>query len=198
MLKIGITGGIGSGKSYVCKLFATMGIPVFDADANAKWVMENNLSLRNELILTFGNECFKENKINRPYLANIVFNNAEKLQRLNDLVHPHTFNAYKTWANNQTSPYIIKEAALMFETEAHTLNHINVLVTAPTELKISRVIERDKTNTEAILARMAKQMTDEEKRKLTTYYILNDGLEPLLPQIYALHTLFIEKARTTK
>lgn len=193
MLKIGITGGIGSGKSTACKVFEILGIPVFYADDVAKQIMVIDPLLKSQVKETFGEESYLEDgSVNRKYLAQIVFNNEQELQKLNKLVHPAVFRAFDNWALGLTSkaPYLVKEAALLFESDSYKMCDQNILVTAPLEVKINRVMQRDHVNREEVEARMSKQWTDEEKIKFANFIIYNDEQHSVISQVLELHEIF--------
>lgn len=193
MLKIGITGGIGSGKSTACKVFEILGIPVFYADDVAKQIMVIDPLLKSQVKDTFGVESYLEDgSVNRKYLAQIVFNNEQELQKLNKLVHPAVFRAFDNWALGLTSkaPYLVKEAALLFESDSYKMCDQNILVTAPLEVKINRVMQRDNVSREEVEARMSKQWTDEEKIKLANFIIYNDEQHSVISQVLELHEIF--------
>jgi dephospho-CoA kinase len=195
MLKVGLTGGIGSGKSIVAGIFKVLGIPVFDADSEAKKIMENDPVLRDQLIKEFGDGTFAENRLNRQYLAKLVFNNPYKLDKLNALVHPVTINAGETWMKAQTTPYVIKEAALLFEAgAADNLDYI-IGVFAPVHIRLQRVMDRDNLTREEIKARMNRQIQDEIKMKLCDFVLINDEQHLLTPQVLALHKVLVEKLK---
>ncbi|MDQ4140922.1 MAG: dephospho-CoA kinase [Bacteroidota bacterium] len=191
MLKVGVTGGIGSGKSIVCRLFELLGIPVYDSDFRAKWVMQHHLGLRQELIDAFGPKAFNETtgQLDRSYLGQLVFNNPEKLTRLNGLVHPRVKQDFIDWTAAQTNaPYLIKEAALMYETEAHKQVDKMVLVIAPIPLRLARTQKRDPHRTAAdVEAIMQKQLDDSEKLKRADFVIHNDERQLVIPQVLAIH-----------
>lgn len=194
MLKIGITGGIGVGKSIVCKLFSVMGIPVYDADTRAKWIMHHDVTLKQELIAAFGQDTYTEaGELNRAYLADTAFKDPQKLELLNSLVHPHVGNDFEQWVSaNQTAAYVIKEAALMYESESwKTMDEI-IVVSAPMDVRIKRVLQRDphrtRQNIEAIIG---KQLSEEEKASRAQYIIYNDDKQLLIPQVVTLHQQFI-------
>lgn len=190
-LKVGITGGIGSGKSVVCRIFGILGIPVFDADTEAKRLMVTDDGLVEAIQEAFGSEAYhRDGSLNRGYLAAKVFGDAAQLNRLNALVHPVVIQAGETWAISQKAPYTIKEAALMFESGSFKLNRYNILVTAPEEVRIARVMERDNITAEQVRARMARQWTDDAKMKLADFVIVNDGVRAIIPQVLALDRLF--------
>lgn len=191
MLKLGVTGGIGSGKSLVCRLFALLGIPVYDSDARAKWVMQHQPELQQELRAAFGPNAFDATTglLNRSYLAQLVFKNPDQLAILNGLVHPRVKQDFINWAAPQTNvPYLIKEAALMYETEAHKQVDKMILVTAPEPLRLARTLHRDAhRNTLDIQAIMQKQLSDDEKIKQVDFVIRNDEQQLVIPQVLAIH-----------
>jgi len=191
---IGITGGIGTGKSFVARIFKTLGIPFYDADSEAKTIMNTSDSLKQALISTFGAETYLENgALNRKWLAAEVFNNNDKLKLLNSLVHPVVIEAGKNWAEQQTAVYTLKEAALLFESQSYKLLDATILVTAPLELRIARVMDRDKVSREEVMRRIEKQMPEADKLKLADFVIINDGITPLLPQIEKIHSTIINR-----
>lgn len=189
MLQVGITGGIGSGKTTVCKIFEILNIPIYYADDQAKKLMVTNELLIQDIKDFLGPDAYtKEGQLNRPYIANIVFNDQSKLDRLNSLVHPAMYKDGQRWHLQQKDvPYTLKEAAILFESKGNTLMDKTILVVAPLEIRIKRVIDRDTTSKEAVLARISKQMPDEEKIPLADYIILNNGKAPLVPQILKIH-----------
>lgn len=194
MLKVGITGGIGSGKTTVCKVFETLGIPVFYADTVAKQLMVTDLILIDGVKSTFGNESYIKNGIlNNKHIANIVFNSQLELDKLNALVHPAVFRAFDKWAAEipPSVPYTLKEAALLFESGSYKMCDKNILVTAPLSLKISRVMQRDAVTAEQVQARMDKQFTDEQKAKMADYFIDNTENTSVILQVLDLHQQFL-------
>lgn len=194
MLKIGITGGIGSGKSIVSNIFKVLGIAVFDADFAAKQIMNENKIVQQHLIDAFGESVFLNNELNKKYLANIVFNDAYQLEKLNAIVHPATIEAGNQWVKQQKSIYILKEAALLFESgSAADLDYI-IGVYAPKIVRIKRVMQRDNVNEHAVINRMNKQIDENLKMKLCDFVIINDEQQLLIPQVLALHKIFVEKA----
>ncbi|MDB5250378.1 MAG: dephospho-CoA kinase, partial [Segetibacter sp.] len=171
MLKIGLTGGIGSGKSVVAAIFKVLGIPVFDADREAKVIMEKDEQLALSIQKIFGKESYTGQKLNRPFLANLVFNDPFKLEQLNSLVHPVTIEAADSWMDLQTTPYVIKEAALMFEAgSASSLDYI-IGVHAPHAIRLKRVMERDHVTREQVLERMNRQISEVIKMKLCDFVV---------------------------
>lgn len=187
MLKIGLTGGIGAGKSTVAKIFKILGIPVFDADIAAKNLMNNNEALKQKIREEFGDESYQNGVLNRKYLAEIVFNNRYKLEKLNALVHPVAIQTGIDWAATQNAKYTIKEAALMFEAgSAFNLDYI-IGVFAPVELRIARVMHRDGITKEQVEARMKNQIDEKIKAKLCDFIIENDENSLLTSQIIEVH-----------
>jgi dephospho-CoA kinase len=183
MLKVGITGGIGSGKSTVARIFEQLGIPVYYADKEAKVLMNDNEELKQKIIHHFGKDCYKNGQLDRSFLATQVFSNAEALATLNSLVHPITLKHAEVWLNHQTTPYAIKEAALIFESGGQEFLDVVLGVSAPKALRIQRSMKRDGSSREQVLSRMERQMDEEIKMRLCDYVIVNDGRTALLPQI---------------
>ncbi|MEK0422497.1 MAG: hypothetical protein RLZ95_407 [Bacteroidota bacterium] len=193
---IGLTGGIGSGKSTIAKVFANLGIPVFDADATAKHIMNTSPVIKEKLIETFGNQVYvqqneknKENEyvLNRAYLSQIVFSDHFKLEQLNAIVHPITIQTALDWAKHQTTPYVIKEAALFFESGS-TFGVSKIIgVSAPKSLRINRVMKRDHCTKQEVEKRMMHQIDESLKMKLCDWIIENDDQHLVLPQVVALH-----------
>ncbi len=194
MLKVGITGGIGSGKTTICRIFETLGIPVFYADTVAKEIMVNDTILIQGVKDSFGEESYLPGGIlNNKHIAGIVFNNEQELAKLNAMVHPAVFRAFDNWATQlpKDTPYILKEAALLFESGSYKMCNKNILVTAPLELKLERVMKRDGVTADQVKARMDKQFTDEKKIKMADYLINNNETDSLINQVMELHQLFL-------
>ncbi|HSI90021.1 MAG TPA: dephospho-CoA kinase [Adhaeribacter sp.] len=194
MLKIGITGGIGTGKSIVSRIFALLNVPVYDSDQRAKEVMAHNPTLKQELIAAFGPETFTDQGLNRPYLAGLVFPDPEKLAKLNSLVHPHVKQDFITWAAaHKDAPYLLKEAALMYETEAYRQVDAMITVYAPLEIRLKRLKHRDPHRTEAdIMHIIGKQLPEEDKMRRADHVIFNDDSQLVIPQVLALHGQFLK------
>jgi dephospho-CoA kinase len=197
MRRIGITGGIGSGKSVVCRLFRVLGVPVYDSDAQAKWVMAHDVALRAELVAAFGPETFDTaGQLNRTYLARTAFNNPTQLARLNQLVHPHVGRDFEQWADEKQQAghaYVLKEAALLYESGAYRQLDRIITVFAPLPIRQARVLRRDPHRTaDDILNIVGKQMSEEEKLSRADYIIYNDDAHLLIPQVLALHIEVVE------
>lgn len=193
-LQVGITGGIGSGKSLVCRIFQCLGISVYDADSRAKSLMTTDGILISQIRKVFGDLSYHaDGSLNRKYLGESVFNNPEQLQTLNKLVHPRVGEDYRQWVEeNGRETYVIKEAALLFEAgSAKALDKI-IVVCAPEDVKVSRVLKRDPHRSEAdVRAIIQNQMPDEEKRKRANYVIFNDDSQLVIPQVLSLHQQFL-------
>jgi dephospho-CoA kinase len=194
MLKVGITGGIGSGKSTVCKVFELLGIPVYYADTAAKEIMHTDGELKLSIQKHFGKDIYgPDDKLDRAALGKIVFNDKERLALLNSLVHPATIKHSEEWSKRQTAPYTIKEAALMFESESfHHLDRI-IGVFAPQPLRIQRVMKRDNVTREEVLARINKQIDENIKMRLCDYVIHNDDQQLVIPQVLSIHEILLRQ-----
>lgn len=189
MLKIGITGGIGSGKTTVCRIFASLGIPVYNADQRAKWLMTNDVELVQAIKDLFGaSSYYEDGQLNRQHLSDIIFAEPEKREQLNALVHPAVWRDGDRWnESQQQTPYTLKEAALIFESGGNKLLDKIIVVTAPEDLRITRVVRRDGVERAAVKARIAAQMPESEKVALADYVITNDGKQLLIPQVLEIH-----------
>ena len=192
MKRIGITGGIGSGKSVVARVFAALGVPVYDSDTRAKWVMAHDPVLRQQLLAAFGTATYDAaGQLDRPYLAGQVFGNAERLAQLNGLVHPRVGEDFATWVATQAAAghrYVLKEAALLFESGAYkTLDGI-ITVFAPPEMRVARVLSRDPHRSAADVQNIiSQQLSEAERLARANYVIYNDDSQLVLPQVLALH-----------
>lgn len=192
-LKIGITGGIGVGKSVVTKIFKVLGIPTYDADREAKDIMVKNDAVRHSLMQTFGKEVyFEDGSLNRELLGKRVFSDADELKKLNAIVHPAVIKDGEDWGAAQTSIYSVKEAPLLFESGSYKAMDFNILVVSPLELRIERVMQRDKVDRQEVLRRINKQMPEEEKEKLSDCIVYNDDEHSLIEQVMELHQKFIQ------
>lgn len=193
MLKVGLTGGMGSGKTTVARIFEVMGIPVFYADVEAKKLLAEDHELRLKIIHAIGSESYDGSKPNRQYIAQIVFNNPKKLAALNSLIHPATIQQAKVWMNKQTTPFAIKEAAILFESNSHKDLDYVIGVQSPEEVRIANIKQRDHLAIEEIKARMAQQMSQEDKMKLCDFVILNDYSHSLIEQVLLVYKLILTK-----
>lgn len=194
MIKVGITGGIGSGKTTVCKVFELLGVPVYYADIEAKQIVDSNLEVKKNIITTFGNSVLNdEEKIDKKKLASLVFNNKENLEKLNSIVHPAVREHFENWLQqHSTQKYILKEAAILFESGSYKLVDKVIAVVAPLELKISRTMQRDKVTQAEVELRISNQLNDDEKIKRSQFVIHNDEQQLLIPQILSIHAQIIK------
>jgi len=197
-LLVGITGGIGSGKSTVCKLFSLLGVPVYTADDRAKWLMNHDSPLKEKILEVFGSESYLSNgELNRAYLAASVFSNPEKVAALNALVHPAVRKDFMAWVSQQSAPYLIKEAALLFETGAAKELDCVINVSSPLRVRMARVLLRDPHRTEEQVNQIIdQQLPDEEKNERADFSIKNADNKLLLPQVIALHEQLLRKAES--
>lgn len=196
MLRVGITGGIGSGKTTVCKIFQTLGISVFDADRSAKRLMAEDNGLKSQLIDHFGVAAFgADGSLDRKYLAQKVFNNEEELTHINQLIHPFVLKDYESWLMKiPTSPYSIREAAIMLESGTYKDLDVIILIDSPDELRIKRVIQRDKRTEAEVQSIISRQWPMEKKRKFASFIIQNNEKQFLIPQILHLHELLTSQS----
>jgi len=184
MIKVGITGGIGSGKSTACKVFKAMGIPVFEADSIAKQLMNTDSFIRKQLIHLFGTSVYlPDQTIDRKFLSEIVFNNTSLLAQLNAIVHPAVQKAFDEWCLIQQAPYVLHEAAILFESGFHKMMDKTIAVVVNEEERIERVMKRDKITKELVLQRIQNQLSDAERIKLADFVISNNDNELIIPQI---------------
>jgi dephospho-CoA kinase len=182
-MNIGITGGIGSGKTTICKVIEALGYPVYYADLEAKRIINENIGIQYELKELFGNEAFLDRTLNRTFIANIVFNNEHKLNELNEIIHPAVRRDFYDWSKKQNNTLIFQESALLFETNASSFFDASILVLAPIEERINRTIVRDNCTREEVKARIRTQWTDERKADLSTFQISNGNQDMVLEQI---------------
>jgi dephospho-CoA kinase len=197
MLKIGLTGGIGSGKSTVAKIFELFEIPVYYADEASKRLYHSDENLIADLKKHFGEDIYTKDQLNRSRLAEIVFNDPEKLNLLNSLVHPPTIRDAEEWMLQQKAVYIIKEAALIFESgSAAGLDYV-IGIHAPEELRIKRVMERDGISRNQVLRRLEKQIDENIKMRLCDFIICNDDTELVVPQVLELHSTLLQLSTQT-
>lgn len=193
MLKIGLTGGIGSGKTTIAQVFEVLGIPVYYADLAAKNLMNLDPELKKQIIASFGTEAYKDDALDRAFLAERVFGDSEKLARLNAIVHPATLRDADAWMKNQKTHYAIKEAALIFEAGLEKYFDYIIGVTAPETLRLERVQQRDLSSTEQIIQRMSQQMDEKEKINRCDFVIVNDGVQAVVPQVLSIHETLLSR-----
>lgn len=183
MLKVGITGGIGSGKSIVGKILESMGYPVFYSDDQAKNLSDSHPEIRKDLLKLFGPEVYTASGLNRPFLAEKIFSNETLRQQVNQIIHPRVRAAFDQFCSEQKNTLVFNEAAILIETGAHKKFDAIVLVTAPEDIRIQRVVARDQSESDLVKQRMKKQWTDEQKRPHAQFEIINDNATPLLKQV---------------
>jgi dephospho-CoA kinase len=194
-LWVGVTGGIGSGKSTVCKVFSILGIPIYAADDRAKWLMANDPLLKSKIVSFFGEQSFlPDGKINRSYLAEKVFTDPQNVKKINSLVHPEVGRDFTKWAESHTTPYVIKEAALLFETGSADQLDFVIQVSSPIKIRLTRVLMRDPHRTETqINSIIDQQMPDEQKNELADFVIKNTENKLIIPQILEIHRKICSK-----
>lgn len=190
-LKIGITGGIGSGKTLVSGVFQKLGAPTYNADDRAKWLMNNNTKIVIKVIDLFGPEAYINGELNRSLIAKHVFKNTSLLAKLNAVVHPIVFDDFDEWYEAQTYPYVLKEAALLFESGSYRDLDAIITVDAPLEIRLKRASIRDQKSEDEIKGRIKNQYPNEIKVKAADFVINNDGITPVLPQVLKLHQLWM-------
>ena len=186
-MKLGITGGIGSGKTSVCKVFNVLGIPVFSADPEAREIMDNDRKIRRAINEIVGKNIYPGGKLGRMELASLIFNDRDLLEKVNSLVHPVVFEHFNRWAEKQTTPYVIMEAAILFESGASKLVDRVATIVAPVEERISRVTRRNKLNREQVMERIKNQMTDDQRIKMSDYVINNSENDMIIPVIFRIN-----------
>lgn len=198
MLKIGLTGGIGSGKSTVASIFEVLGVPLYYADARAKELMEQNKEIIHFIIKTFGESSYTNGKLNRPHLSSQIFADSKKRELLNSFVHPLTIADAEIWMNRQSSAYCIKEAALIFESNAEKKLDLVIGVFAPLELRLERIIRRDQISEAEALSKINSQMNEDEKMSKCNFVIQNNEKDMLTHQIMELHQTLLKSTSTLK
>ena len=184
MIRVGLTGGIGSGKTIVGRVFSMLGIPVFSADSEAKLLLVTNNSIRSKLISIFGSDIYLPNKtIDRKKFASIIFNDQYLLKQVNEIVHPEVHRSFYEWSEKQKAPFVLYEAAILFESGHYRNMYCNILVVADENTRLNRVVQRDSSTEEKVRERMVNQWNDEQKLNLADFVIQNNGRELILPQV---------------
>jgi len=194
MIVVGLTGGIGSGKTTVAGMFEELGIPVYIADKEAKRLMNTSKVIKRKLIALFGEDAYLDNQLNRPFIASKIFNDAALLKQMNAIVHPKVGKDFIRWMKKQESVYVLKEAAIIFEHHKQSEYDYIITVTASLEQRVARVIKRDNTTKEKVLDIVSNQMADEEKIKQSDFVIVNDELENTRKQVVSVHKEILQKA----
>ncbi len=197
MLRVGITGGIGSGKTTVARIFEVLGIPVYYADTAAKRLMNEDEDVKKAIIAQFGHGSYKDGRLNRSYISSIVFNDKDQLEKLNAITHPATIRDANEWMKRQNTAYTIKEAALIFESgSVEFLDHV-IGVYSPLPLRVKRIMQRDGISREEVAQRMSRQLDENIKMKLCDSVLVNDEQQLLIPQVLALHSRLLSLAGET-
>ncbi|TYA57273.1 dephospho-CoA kinase [Formosa maritima] len=191
MIIVGLTGGIGSGKTTVAKQFMALGIPVYIADDEAKKLMNRSKIIKRKLIQLFGEQAYINNKLNRPYLADKIFNNTSDLEKMNAIIHPIVATHFKKWVEKQKAPYVLKESAILFENDAYKNCDYIITVTAPKQLRIERLLKRDETSLEKIQAIMENQWNDNKKIEKSDFVIINKDLGETIHQVQLTHNKIV-------
>ena len=187
MKRIGLTGNIGSGKTTVASCFEILGVAVFNADKEAKLLMNEDVNLKQSLIAEFGKDVFLDNELNRKYLSNLAFNDDLVLKRLNALVHPVVQDAFEKWSIQQSGAYVIKEAAILFESNTYQSLDAIICISCPDEIRLKRILKRDDLSEKEVRQRMSHQWAEEKKISLSDYTITNDNSCLVMPQILSVH-----------
>lgn len=187
VLKLGVTGGIGSGKSSVCKVFSTLGIPIFYADVAAKEIMDTDIEIMNKINSITGKDLYTNGTLDRTELARLIFNNGDILTQVNSLIHPLVFSTFKIWADIQKAPYVIMEAAILFESGGQ--KHVDKVLTviAPVEQRVERIVNRNKLTREQVMERVKNQMDDASRIKLSDYVVYNSENDMIIPLVLKIH-----------
>lgn len=187
IFRLGVTGGIGSGKTTVCKTFKVLGVPVFSADEEGRVIMDTNTRLKEDLNKLVEEDLYASGALDRRRLASIIFNDSEMLNKVNNLVHPLVFESYREWCMQQKSDYVIFESAILFEAEAE--EHVDKIlaVIAPLEERVNRVMERNKMSRQQVMERVQNQISDEEMIKRSNYQVNNADTEMIIPQVLEIH-----------
>ena len=193
MIIVGLTGGIGSGKTTVIKMFAELNIPVYIADVEAKLLMNRSKIIRRKLIDLFGKKAYVDNELNRAFIANKIFNDKALLDQMNAIVHPKVANHFKRWLKKQDAKYCIKEAAILFENGSYKQCDFTILITAPEPIRIQRVVERDNSNEKKVKAIIKNQWSDDDKLKLSDFVIENINLEETKKQVLKIHKMILKR-----
>ncbi|MCL3782076.1 dephospho-CoA kinase [Prolixibacteraceae bacterium JC049] len=183
MIKVGLTGGIGSGKSTIAKVFRQLGIPIYEADIEARKLMETSSTIINALKARYGEDIYTDNKLNRVKLAEIIFNNNDELKHVNQIVHPVVREDFLQWSECQDADYVIEEAAILFESGSHSIMDLTIAVTAPENIRIERVMKRDNIDAKQVKARINNQLPEETKVAWSDFVINNDNEQLIIPQV---------------
>lgn len=192
MITIGLTGGIGSGKTSIARMFEDLGIPIYIADTEAKELMHSSSVIKNELTALLGEDIYKNGELDRPYMASLIFNNKTLLEQVNQIVHPRVAEHFTAWKNAQNAAYCIKENAILFENDGYKDCDYTILVVSDLEVRIQRVMERDGVSREKVLERIKNQWPDEDKIALADFIIINQNLKEVRKEVKKLHNHLLE------
>lgn len=195
MIIVGLTGGIGSGKTTVAKAFEALGVPVYIADEEAKKLMNKSKVIKRKLIQLFGEEAYLAGKLNRPFIANVIFNDKAILEQMNGIIHPRVARHFEKWVAKQKGPYVIKEVAILFENGGDKACDYVITVTAPKTVRIERLLLRDHTSKEKIEAIMKNQWPDSEKVKHSNFVIVNESLQKTKEQVTKIHNEIVDNLK---
>ncbi len=187
-MRVGVTGGIGSGKTIVCRIFSLLGVPLFDADKQAALIMDNEVAVREKLVEITGRDLYSSGRLDRALLASIIFSDSESLQRVNELVHPLVKERFLTWSEKQKAHYVIIEAAILYESGSDELTDRVITVTAPLSQRVKRVMKRDGVSRSDVMSRIDNQYDDRERESLADYLIANGEGDMVIPQILSVHS----------
>jgi len=193
MIIVGLTGGIGSGKTTVAKQFFALGVPVYIADEEAKKLMHKSKIIKRKLLQLFGDKVYVDGALNKPFIADIIFNDSSYLEKMNAIIHPRVAKHFKKWMLKQTAPYVIKEVAILFENGGYKQCDYVITVTAPITLRIERLLKRDETTKRKIMAIMKNQWSDDEKVKLSDFVIDNTTLENTKSRVVSIHKQILKE-----
>ena len=197
VFNLGVTGGIGSGKTTVCRVFNTLGIPAFSADKIAGEIMENDQGIIRRINSIAGKDLYKNGSLDRKELASLIFSDIKLLEKVNSIVHPVVFDHFNTWRNEQSAPYVIMDAAILFESGASKLMNKVASVIAPIEERVERVIQRSNLTREQVQDRIRNQMDDESRKKLSDYVIHNSENDMIIPAILKIHEDILQNINTS-
>lgn len=197
MMVVGLTGGIGSGKTTVAKLFESLNVPIYIADIEAKLLMNNSKEIKSKLVSLFGEAAYLNDELNKPFIADKIFNNKTYLDQMNAIVHPEVGAHFKRWLKQQQAPYVIKEVAIIFEHQQQSQYDLIISVIANKDLRLQRVLKRDHSTSEKVLAIMKNQMSDVDKAKLSDFVILNNDKSTLDNQVQKIHKSILKHIKNT-
>ena len=194
---VGLTGGVGSGKTTVAKLFESLNVPIYIADIEAKHLMNNSKEIKSKLVSLFGEAAYLNDELNKPFIADKIFNNKTYLDQMNAIVHPEVGAHFKRWLKQQQTPYVIKEVAIIFEHQQQSQYDLIISVIANKDLRLQRVLKRDHSTSEKVLAIMKNQMSDVDKAKLSDFVILNNDKSTLDNQVQKIHKSILKHIKNT-